>query len=107
MDCAPVSKTPVPSQPRSLTRNEYEKRTSLTHSHGGQFPPRPGHRFHRDDHGLCPRARFGGAFNPAVAIGITVMKLAKVSHLWIYLIANFGAGALAALVFRFVNPEDK
>ncbi len=35
------------------------------------------------------------------------MKLAKVSHLWIYLIANFGAGALAALVFRFVNPEDK
>ena len=49
----------------------------------------------------------GGAFNPAVAIGITVMHLAKVSHLWIYLVANFGAGALAALVFRFVNPDDK
>ena len=49
----------------------------------------------------------GGAFNPAVAIGITVMHLAKVSHLWIYLVANFGAGALAALTFKFINPEDK
>jgi aquaporin Z len=49
----------------------------------------------------------GGAFNPAVAVGITVMKLAKVSHLWIYLIANLGAGALAAWVFRTINPEDK
>jgi aquaporin Z len=49
----------------------------------------------------------GGAFNPAVAVGITVMKLAKVSHLWIYLVANLGAGALAAWVFRIINPEDK
>ena len=49
----------------------------------------------------------GGAFNPAVAVGITVMKLAKVSHLWIYLVANLGAGALAAYVFKFINPEDK
>ncbi len=49
----------------------------------------------------------GGAFNPAVAVGITVMKLAKVSNLWIYLLANFGAGALAAIVFRFINADDK
>jgi aquaporin Z len=49
----------------------------------------------------------GGAFNPAVAVGITVMKLAKVSHLWIYLIGNLGAGVLAAWVFRTINPEDK
>ncbi len=48
----------------------------------------------------------GGAFNPAVAIGITVMKLAKVSHLWIYLAANLGAGALAAFVFRMIHPDD-
>ena len=48
-----------------------------------------------------------GAFNPAVAVGITVMKLAKVSNLWVYLVANLGAGALAAYVFRMVNPEDK
>jgi aquaporin Z len=49
----------------------------------------------------------GGVFNPAVAVGITVLKLAKVSHLWIYLVANLGAGALAAWVFRTINPEDK
>jgi aquaporin Z len=49
----------------------------------------------------------GGAFNPAVAIGITVMHLAKVSNVWVYFVANFAAGALAALVFKLVNPEDK
>ena len=49
----------------------------------------------------------GGAFNPAVAVGITRMHLVDSMHLWLYFIANLGAGALAALVFKFVNPEDK
>jgi len=49
----------------------------------------------------------GGAFNPAVALGITVMHLAKTANLWIYLVANFAGGALAAVTFRFINPEDK
>ena len=49
----------------------------------------------------------GGAFNPAVAVGGTVMHLVKASNLWIYLIANFAAGALAAAAFKFINPEDK
>jgi aquaporin Z len=48
----------------------------------------------------------GGAFNPAVAIGITVIHLAKVSNLWIYLVANLAGGALAAFTFRFINPDD-
>ena len=48
-----------------------------------------------------------GAFNPAVAVGITVMHLARVADLWVYLVANFAAGALAATVFKFINPEDK
>jgi len=48
----------------------------------------------------------GGAFNPAVAVGITVMHLAKVSNLWIYLAANLAAGALAAFTFRGINPDD-
>jgi aquaporin Z len=49
----------------------------------------------------------GGAFNPAVATGITVMHLEKAANLWIYLVANFAAGALAAAAFKFINPEDK
>ena len=49
----------------------------------------------------------GGAFNPAVAVGGTLMHLVKASNLWVYLVANFGAGVLAALVFKFVNPDDK
>ena len=49
----------------------------------------------------------GGAFNPAVAVGITRMHLVDSAHLWLYLFANLGAGALAALVFKFVNPDDK
>jgi len=48
----------------------------------------------------------GGVLNPAVAVGITVMHLVKVSYLWIYLVANLGAGALAAYVFRIVHPDD-
>jgi len=49
----------------------------------------------------------GGAFNPAVAVGITVMHLAKAANLWLYLVANFAAGALAAIAFKFINPEDR
>lgn len=49
----------------------------------------------------------GGAFNPAVALGITVMHIARAANLWMYLVANFAGGALAAATFRFINPEDK
>ena len=49
----------------------------------------------------------GGAFNPAVATGITVMGLKRGADIWIFLLADFAAGALAAAAFRFINPEDK
>lgn len=49
----------------------------------------------------------GGVFNPAVAVGVTVMHLEKVANIWIYLAANFGAAALAATAFKWINPEDK
>jgi len=48
-----------------------------------------------------------GAFNPAVALGGTVMGLALWSSLWIYLVANFVGGAVAALAFKTVNPSDE
>lgn len=49
----------------------------------------------------------GGAFNPAVATGITLMHLEKTMNIWVYLVANLAGGALAATVFKFVNPGDK
>ena len=48
----------------------------------------------------------GGAFNPAVAIGITAMGLNAAKNIWIHLLGEFGGGALAAAVFRFVSLED-
>jgi aquaporin Z len=47
----------------------------------------------------------GGAFNPAVAVGITVMGLAKLANIWIFLVGNFAGGALAAVVFKIVHPD--
>ncbi len=47
------------------------------------------------------------AFNPAVAVGISNMGLVAWSRIWIYLLANFSGGAVAALAFRQLCPEDK
>jgi aquaporin Z len=49
----------------------------------------------------------GGAFNPAVAVGIGVMKLVELSQIWIHVAADLAGGAAAAMVFKFANPEDK
>ena len=49
----------------------------------------------------------GGAFNPAVAIGISLMKLAAWNNIWVYLLGCFGGASLAAIVFRINNPDDK
>jgi aquaporin Z len=48
----------------------------------------------------------GGAFNPAVAAGITTMGLNSVGNIWIHLVAELIGGALAAVVFRIVSPDD-
>ncbi len=47
------------------------------------------------------------AFNPAVALGISIMGLSAWSNIWIYLVANFAGGAVAGLVFKYLNPTDK
>ncbi len=49
----------------------------------------------------------GGAFNPAVAIGISFMKLADWSNVWVYLLGCFGGAAIAAIIFKVINPDDK
>ncbi len=48
----------------------------------------------------------GGAFNPAVALGATVMGLSSWVNIWIYLVANFAAAVVAGLTFRALNPDD-
>ena len=49
----------------------------------------------------------GGAFNPAIATGITLMHIEKTANLWIYLAGDLAGAALAALTFKFIKPEDK
>jgi aquaporin Z len=49
----------------------------------------------------------GGVFNPAVAIGGATMGYFAWSTIWIYLIVQLVAGAVAGLAFRAINPDDK
>jgi len=46
----------------------------------------------------------GGAFNPAVALGITLLGISSWNNIWIYLVANLAGGAVAAVIFQLVNP---
>jgi aquaporin Z len=46
----------------------------------------------------------GGAFNPAVALGITLLGISTWNNIWIYLAANLAGGIVAALVFKMINP---
>jgi aquaporin Z len=48
----------------------------------------------------------GGAFNPAVAVGISVLGLYPWPNLWIYLVAELAAGLLAGILFKVLNPND-
>lgn len=48
----------------------------------------------------------GAAFNPAVALGITIMKLTVWSNLWIFFAANLLGGACAALIFKAVEGKN-
>ncbi len=49
----------------------------------------------------------GGAFNPAVAAGVAVMKLVSISQIWVHIVADLAGGLVAGLVFKFLNPDDK
>ena len=49
----------------------------------------------------------GGAFNPAVAVGIATMKLVSFGQIWIHLVADLAGGFVAAITFRMMNPGDK
>jgi aquaporin Z len=45
----------------------------------------------------------GAVLNPAVAIGVVVLGLTEASNLWVYFVANFAGGALAAVLFNALD----
>ena len=49
----------------------------------------------------------GGAFNPAVAVGGIVMGTLPASTIWLYLVGDLLGGAVAALLFKALNPNDR
>ena len=49
----------------------------------------------------------GGAFNPAVAVGISVLGVSAWTNIWIYLLAEFAAAVLAAVTFNAINPRGQ
>lgn len=48
----------------------------------------------------------GGAFNPAVAVGVSLAGMSAWTDIWVFLVACFGGGAIAAFVFKYVNSND-
>ena len=49
----------------------------------------------------------GGAFNPAVAVGAASLGFVTWPNVWMHLVAELAGGALAAITFKTLNPEDK
>ena len=49
----------------------------------------------------------GGAFNPAVAIGLCIQQTFCWDQVWMYFVGALGGGALAAIIFSLNNPDDK
>lgn len=48
----------------------------------------------------------GAAFNPAVALGVSVLNLSAWHNLWIYLVANAAGAAVAAIVFKLAHTNE-
>lgn len=48
----------------------------------------------------------GGAFNPAVALGLSLMGISAWLNIWYFLVGNLAGAAVAAYAFRAINPQD-
>lgn len=48
----------------------------------------------------------GGVFNPAVAVGISLMGLSAWTNIWLFLVANLLGGAVAAAAFKAVHTAE-
>ena len=49
----------------------------------------------------------GGAFNPAVAVGLGITRIIEPAHVAGHILADLIGGVLAAGAFRLVAPDDK
>jgi aquaporin Z len=49
----------------------------------------------------------GGAFNPAVGVGLSIQKTFCWEQIWLYFVGPLAGGALAAIVFNYINEDDK
>jgi len=56
------------------------------------------------------RAAFGpvsvGAFNPAAGLGLTMAEIVSWSSIWVYGVANFAGGILAAFLAQYINGPE-
>ena len=56
-------------------------------------------------HGGAVAAIMTGAFNPAVAVGASLMNIFAWGNFWIYLVAELVAGVAAAVTFKFLHSD--
>jgi aquaporin Z len=49
----------------------------------------------------------GGAFNPAVGVGLAIQRSFCWDQIWLYFAGPLAGGALAAFVFNYINEDDK
>lgn len=49
----------------------------------------------------------GAAFNPAVALGASVLGIFRWSHYWVYVLAPLAGGVVAALAFLYTQGGEK
>jgi aquaporin Z len=49
----------------------------------------------------------GGAFNPAAGVGLSIQKTFCWEQIWVYFVGPFAGAALAAVLFNYINVDDK
>jgi aquaporin Z len=48
----------------------------------------------------------GGAFNPAVGLGVWTMGIESIRQFGVYVVSDFAGAAVAALAYRLINGME-
>jgi hypothetical protein len=48
-----------------------------------------------------------GVVDRTIGLGISILGISTWGNLWIYLLANFAAAVVAAIVFNLINPPTQ